>query len=228
MTNQNYSIPRFLWLWMPVIFIVVQIAIEIFVPADMKARIHSEWGPHETVQTFVIIAAFLASVFTLTKVNWKEQRLLGAWIVLAALCCFYVSGEEISWGQHVFRWATPEYWAGINDQQETNLHNTSSWLDQKPRILLFIGTIVGGLIIPALRKWKPQWLPERFKAIYPSNYLIVTALGVSIPYLMEVIWRHLITGQRLFTRESELQELYMYYFVLLYLIDIRYREFRKK
>lgn len=33
--------------------------------------------------------------------------------------------EEISYGQHVFHWQTPEYFSSINLQGETNLHNLS-------------------------------------------------------------------------------------------------------
>ena len=73
-----------------------------------------------------------------------------AWFGLAALCCLYVAGEEISWGQHLFDWATPENWSEVNDQNETNIHNTSSWFDQKPRLVLLIGTVFGSLILPYL------------------------------------------------------------------------------
>jgi len=38
------------------------------------------------------------------------------------LICF---GEEVSWGQRVFHWMTPEWLKGINLQGETNLHNIS-------------------------------------------------------------------------------------------------------
>lgn len=57
-------------------------------------------------------------------------------MIVMTLGAFYFAGEEVSWGQHLFGWETPEGFVAINDQQETNLHNTSSWLDQKPRLLL--------------------------------------------------------------------------------------------
>jgi hypothetical protein len=145
---------------------------------------------------------------------------------LAVLGSFYIFGEEISWGQHILNWNTPEYWSAINDQNETNLHNTSAWLDQKPRLLLFIGICAAGLLAPALRRWKPQWLPGRFDVFYPSDILAVTALGVLLPYTVQEIAEHFFHGG-IFTRVSEVQEAFLYYFVALYLWDLYNREIAK-
>ena len=73
------------------------------------------------------------------------------WILSWSLSCIYFAGEEANWGQWYFNWETPEFINGIHDQGETNLHNMSSWLDQKPRTLveLFIFTI--GFMIPIYR-----------------------------------------------------------------------------
>jgi hypothetical protein len=218
--KQASHIHPIFWLWLPIIGIVAQIILEITVPRDLKVPMHTEGGPHETLQEICLIFAFVLSLITLTKINWAAEKWLGIWIAAAAVCCFYVGGEEISWGQHIVNWTTPEFWSQVNDQNETNLHNTSSWLDQKPRAILMAGIIVGGLIIPALRKWKPSWLPAKFTAIYPSGYLVVTSLCVLVPYLVQNIYNNL-TGGNLFERVSEVQELYMYYFVALYIFTLR-------
>lgn len=210
------------WLGLPLFFMMGQIAIEIFVPDNLKPSLHSEWGPHETLQTIFIALAFVVGCITLRRVNWKNDRLTGAWILLATLCCFYVAGEEISWGQQIVKWDTPAYWSTLNDQNETNLHNTSDWLDQKPRLLLFIGIAFGGLVIPALRRWKLSSLPAKFEKLYPPDCLVVTALGVAVPYAIQEITEQFIRGG-LFHRVSELQELFMYYFVFLYLLNLRNR-----
>ncbi len=205
------------WLYIPLAIIAGQIGLELLVDDTvLMAHLHSEGGPHETLQSVCLAAAFVIAAAGAIKADWKSQKLVGGWFLLAAICTFYVSGEEISWGQHILDWSTPEYWSGVNDQNETNLHNTSSWLDQKPRLLLFIGICVGGLIIPALRRWRPASLPQQFEALYPSNLLIVPALGVLLPYTAQEIAEH-IMGRGVFSRVSELQELYMYYFVALYM-----------
>ena len=99
-------------------------------------------------------------------------------------------------------------------------------IDQKPRALLYIGIIVAGLIVPALRRWKPAWLPARYAELYPSDILLPTALGAFLPYTVEAVY-HLLTHEKLFARVSEVQELYMYYFVLIYLLDLNKREISK-
>jgi hypothetical protein len=47
-------------------------------------------------------------------------------IILLALFCFAVAMEEISWGQRVLGWRTPEGWTELNFQNETNIHNLTA------------------------------------------------------------------------------------------------------
>lgn len=223
---RNQTIPLFFWLIVPIALILAQIGLELSFTREELAPMHSENGPHELLQSLYIGFAFLLAVFMLFKIDWKTQKEIGLVVLLAALGSFYISGEEISWGQHVLNWDTPAYWSNINDQNETNLHNTSSWLDQKPRILLFVGIVAAGLLVPLLRRFRPSALPARFTAFYPSDTLSVTALGVLLPYTIQEIAESFIYGG-VFARESEVQEVYMYYFVALYLWDLYKREISK-
>lgn len=209
-----------LWLYIPVGFLIIQIILELVLSHEILSPMLSEQGPHEVLQTLVAAWACLLAAKTVFDV---KALLLKGWFLCAALGCFYIAGEEVSWGQHIFDWATPEFWVAVNDQNETNLHNTSAWLDQKPRLLLFIGIVVAGLIIPALRRWSPDKLPRKFEILYPSSLLAVTALGVTIPHLFQKLLEAF--GLSFFERVSEVQELYIYYFMLLYVLDFRKRVF---
>ncbi|NCC22773.1 MAG: hypothetical protein EOM26_09980 [Alphaproteobacteria bacterium] len=212
---------RMWWLWLPTIVFVFQIIIELFVDGGVLSVLHSENGPHETLQVVTIIAAFFVALAALATMKVRAHPWLATWLALAAICCFYVAGEEISWGQHVFEWGTPEFWMDRNDQGETNLHNTSSWLDQKPRLILLMGVVVGGLVVPALKKFRPALLPARFEPVYPSallSYTAVLAMGVKVAEKAGEA-----AGLTVFERASEIEELYLYYFVLLYLIELRRR-----
>ena len=40
----------------------------------------------------------------------------------------FIAGEEISWGQRIFSFSTPEILTAINDQNEFNLHNVNKKL----------------------------------------------------------------------------------------------------
>ena len=61
--------------------------------------------------------------------------------IIGALSCLYIAGEEMSWGQHFFHWNTPEYWAEVNRQEETNLHNTYAVFEKWPRAILEVGVV---------------------------------------------------------------------------------------
>ena len=212
---------KVLWLWLPIAYIVVQAGIEIFAPADLLPALHSENGPLEVIQFFVPAYAFFLAVFILFKMDKSEVWFI-IWVLIAALGTLYAAGEEVSWGQHIFEWGTPESWAEINDQGETNLHNTSSWFDQKPRLILLIGTIVGGIIFPALQKFRPGTLPEKFSIIYPPATLGITSAFALAIKMGDKISEAMI-DQPLFHRGSEVEELYLFYFVFLYLIVLRRR-----
>ena len=63
----------------------------------------------------------LLTLKKLQKMSFKSsQKYL---MFLFVLGCFFVAFEEISWGQHIFYWSTPDVFSKINLQNETNLHN---------------------------------------------------------------------------------------------------------
>ena len=44
--------------------------------------------------------------------------------ILGGMAMMFFSGEEISWGQRIFGFATPDFLMGLNSQGEFNVHNT--------------------------------------------------------------------------------------------------------
>jgi hypothetical protein len=219
---RSENIPALFWLWLPLAFMAVQIGLELTLPSYTLSRMHSEGGSHEIIQFLLMVAAALvAARALLMRQTWARAWLL-SWVALAFFACVYVAGEEISWGQHLVNWETPEFWSGINDQNETNLHNTTSWLDQKPRMILMVGILIGGLVVPLLQKFKPAWVPARFAILYPPAVLGVSALIVLVVNIIRKI-DGLLPDVVFFTRGSEVEELYMFYFVLLYLLILRRR-----
>ena len=68
--------------------------------------------------------------------------------LLAGIALVFIAGEEISWGQRIIGYATPDYLLDINVQQEFNVHNISNrftdfiaMLYRKCRLALCIVTI---------------------------------------------------------------------------------------
>ncbi len=61
--------------------------------------------------------------FRLHRTGHRRMALLYGLVTLAA---WFLTGEEISWGQRIFGWDTPEALDEINRQGETTLHNIHS------------------------------------------------------------------------------------------------------
>jgi len=84
----------------------------------------SEDGPLEWIQFIGFFLAFLCSLVVLWKRKNKGlNRLWFSWLLLA-LICFFVAGEEISWGERITGFGFDSIRA-INVQGESNIHNTA-------------------------------------------------------------------------------------------------------
>jgi hypothetical protein len=95
---------------------------------------------------------------------------------IGALACFYIAAEEMSWGQHFFQKDTPEYWAAVNRQQETNLHNTYAIFEKTPRSILEAGILIGGLGLPLAAIFFPWLRACRGSLFLPAVALVPTAI----------------------------------------------------
>ncbi len=223
LSYQNpYGIHPFVWLWLPILWMAGQIAAELIFSKEALLRFHSENGMHEWLQFAMMIGVFIIAMRTLISMDRKKSPFLVGWMLAAAIGSFYVAMEEISWGQWIFNWSTPEHFEEINYQNETNLHNTSKWLNQKPRLLLEVGVIAGGILIPLLHWIKPSWLPKRFKIIYPPNFMCVIACVYVLGKFSQKFSR-MAFDTKIFARSSEIEELYIYFFVFLYMIIMHKR-----
>lgn len=216
MKKEQFSI--WLALWVPLIFLLMQLLGEIFLPQDIMVSMHSENGFHEIAQFIVMSAAFIIAGYGAVSTFILGRIGIALWLCLAALGSLYVAGEEISWGQHFAGWESEDFWLQINDQGETNLHNTSSWLDQKPRLVLEIGVMFGGIIIPLLNKANKDLLPRAFRAIYPPLYLLPLAAMTAAIKISEKILE--MSDISFYTRASEVIELFIFYYVLLYVLGL--------
>ncbi|MBI1328233.1 MAG: hypothetical protein GC136_11435 [Alphaproteobacteria bacterium] len=185
----------------------------------------SELGLVESLQVGVLFLCASYILLLLCRQHKKLPRYIICWLGLCGVATIFILLEEISYGQHYVGWQTPEPLEKLNNQHETNLHNMSSWFDQKPRAMLELSVIVGGLLMPLLRTLSPLALskiPSKITPLLPDSALFVTALLAILPRVYERIVDQLGHYHlHLFTRTSEVQELYFYYFMLLYVLLFR-------
>lgn len=214
-------LPSFCWLWLPLAFMAVALLAASFAPDFYETYLDGEQGVMELLQALNTAVAMVWALSALSAARRSGRPWLVAWLVLAALCCFYVTGEEISWGQTLFHWTTPEGWAEINDQGETNLHNLGALGNEVPRHILSACVLIGGIAVPLAATCWPWVRGNRFAVLLPSGNLWVIALLSAIGGLLrEKDW---IGGLELLPRASEVQESFLFWFVLLYLVVLKRR-----
>jgi len=91
---------------------------------------------------------FLAAGLQVGIRAWFAKGRRNSWYILIAILLLLIGMEEISWGQRIIGWTTPQWLAGVNQQGETNLHNLVSnrYLNQ------IFSLLFGYLLIAGLRK----------------------------------------------------------------------------
>jgi hypothetical protein len=217
-------LPRWLWLWFPPILLLLIVPVKIVSPEFYAAWIDGERGLIELATPLISIAGAFVG-FQLMRVSARlPSRRLRIWVLMTTLGCVYFAGEELSWGQHLFGWSTPAYFEALNDQEETNLHNMSSWFDQKPRLLLEIWVLIGGVIWPLRRLMGCSVRGSTSSESYwfwPTLEVLPTALLAILVRLPERVKSLFgIEQLPLELRFSEPQEYYFALFLLIYLASI--------
>jgi hypothetical protein len=175
------------------------------------------YGILEFSQFAVILAAFALAVRLLFMPFVRRRPFVLAVTLTAALSCLYTAGEEVSWGQHFFHWNTPDYWAEVNRQAETNLHNTYAVFEKYPRAVLELGVVIGGILIPIAAAFAPWLRACRLSLFFPPAALMPAAIGAMVFKLSDILVQKGYAAELVF-RPSETIELYLYFFILTYLV----------
>ena len=81
---------------------------------------------------------------------------------------------------------------------------------------------IGGLIIPLITWLKPTLIPERFSIFLPPNILSITAICLLIIGLSNKLYK-IILDEKLFMRTSEIEEIFMFFFIFLYIVTLKKR-----
>jgi hypothetical protein len=225
------DLPAWLWLAVPVAYCLLVYGCAL-VLEEPSYRLYfvGEMCVTEILTVLVLAVAVIVGGMTVRDLHALGERLLMVWVLLGTLGCLYFGGEEASWGQWYLRWSTPEAWQALNDQQETNLHNLAGIgfvMDQLPRALLTLGAFIGGIVVPTYMKLRGRhFLPQRYWYwIWPTVVTLPTAfiavflarIDRRIGDLLDQAWPYYDM------RSGELKELFLAYFLMLYLLSFRVR-----
>ena len=189
-----------------------------------RLYLFSEFGVYELL-TFVFL--FFAIMVYISLLSYPAcQGWFKPWISLLLAGTIYFAGEEISWGQHFFSWTTPDVWQAINDQAETNLHNTHALLDQLPRNALSLAAGFGGIVVPLWRAVKNH----HPSALSPAGWLWPTracapvcALALTLSPFDDWVESHPDLPVWLNTSGGELKEGLLALFILFYAVSLKRR-----
>jgi len=217
------ELPAWLALWGPLAVAAALALAWHLAPRFYLDHIAYEDGALEFTHFVIPVISIAWCLRILALPEARRDRLVLVWIVLGLLGSLYMAAEEISWGQQYFQWLTPDEWQAVNDQGETNLHNTSSWLDQKPRTVLEIGVVVGGIIIPLLALWRPALRAGRFALFLPALSCLPVAVICELVKFSGRLQSLGLLDWPVFENASEAQELYISLFILFYLVVFRHR-----
>lgn len=172
-----------------------------------------------TVLFLVIAIYFALRSFIPARRHNQAPQILQPWLAIMILGSVYFAGEELSWGQHFVGWNTPEHWSSLNDQEETNLHNTSSLFDQFPRMVLTMAILFGGALAPIYRRFRRIQLSKTtaWYWVFPT----LECLPASLPVLLYRPILDLIGAD--FVSAGEMKENAIALFIMIYVDSIRRR-----
>ena len=135
----------------------------------------------ESLQFLFLLGTGLTFI-RLAFILGRRSRLGTVLCVLAALAVFFVSGEEIAWGQRFFGWETPENLKALNYQDETTLHNIGSAHQLSIYAVMLAGMY--GSLVPLLHLSRPA---GRGASIL--RYLLVPPLCLVPAFIMPFGYR---------------------------------------
>ena len=135
----------------------------------------SEWW---SVATYLASTAMLLATALILK-RLGHPRIGVAYYLLAILFVF-AALEEISWGQRLFGWGTPEALSEINVQQETTIHNIPA-INTTFYTLFFWAAIIG------LLGGVARAVLHRHRRVTTADFLL-PSLVLSTALLMIIIW----------------------------------------
>jgi hypothetical protein len=170
-----------------------------------------EWS-----QFLAIVTASIAFALTARRTLQLGRRGLAVLFLLVAVGAFVVAGEEISWGQRIFGFLTPDALKDVNHQGEANVHNISTLQPVFNLGELFVGLY--GFAVPLL--WANHTVRNVLLDRLRPDPLLIPPLCLGTLFFLPFAYRAVravflpTAGERI-TEFGELPELTLYIGILI-------------
>ncbi|MFQ5603859.1 MAG: hypothetical protein ACE5HS_11370 [bacterium] len=76
----------------------------------------------ENLQVLFWGVAFVLNLLVVKYKYHEGDKIIASLYLILSVGIFFLIGEELSWGQRIFGWVTPDSMRIINKQEETNIH----------------------------------------------------------------------------------------------------------
>lgn len=169
-----------LW-WAPVVILLIG-GLAAVIGGNVYRVLTGEDRLAENLQVYCWLLAFGMGGLVISRLG-KTGRYGMAFLYFCLVAgIFVIIGEEVSWGQRLFGWETPEALKAVNRQHETNIHSLEGMVDTFRSLYLLIGAY--GTILPLLF-WK-----ARSAAIYQKFISLLVPHITLVPYFLATFaWR---------------------------------------
>jgi hypothetical protein len=221
--GERHEIPRFWWFYLPVLFFALRYCVHLFSEdfVVLEQWFLGEYGLVENLTVGLLLLSLFTTIYVMTRFGESLHIVVKLFLLLYCMGCIYFAGEEASWGQHWLGWETGDYFLSANDQQETNFHNTSKWLDRVPKGIVSLLIFIGGVFTPLRFFYKQRKFnyDKLWWWLYPTWVCFPTAIFASLATWPSKIERATDVNFY-FNQAQEVKELYIAYFILLFITSL--------
>jgi hypothetical protein len=187
MERRNHGVlATFSWVVFPLIVVVFAIIYAADRPLYM--RLVAEDGLVEWTTVWILLAAAVLGGLALWRLRTRPWRWRWFYVGFTAFCLFCIV-EELSWGQRLFGYKSPAFFAKHARQRETNLHNLFEGFTAIKEKEIALGMFfIYGLVLPVVMQRKPDvraWIERTgFRvpaaALWPG-FLVASVLAFDRP-----------------------------------------------
>jgi hypothetical protein len=132
---------------------IIYFPINAFFRTDLADQMVQEDTPIEYLTAIFYLIAFVSCVILAVRAKGKPWLRFNLGVL--AFLFLFVGGEEISWGQRIFHFATPHLMEEYNNQDEFTLHNMYSIsLFQYPGLAITAFLLC---VFPIWRRYSKRW-----------------------------------------------------------------------
>lgn len=146
-------------------------------PDSLRRAINREDGGVEQATAVLFLLSSLLSFLVAYRSRLSSRRIAHLLLGVGLLFCV---GEEISWGQRLMGFKTPEAFQEVNVQDEFNLHNLFGYAADH---VFIAGILVFGVLLPIMAYAYP-WFGKLFRGLG----LPMASLGLVIGFFLASLW----------------------------------------